>query len=104
MRDNQNRDLTSTKKWQEIEAACHDAGIARMEEALKSAKSAEWVEFEGVTVLRIGNNKFVAVPTTGRKNARKFDIINIETRKFVCQVNKNKVYAWLIRTGATNES
>lgn len=98
MRDNQNRDLTSTKKWQEMEATCHDAGLARMEEALKSAKSAEWVKFEGVTVLRVEDSKFVAVPTTGRKNSRKFDIINIETREFICQVSKSKVHGWLIRT------
>lgn len=97
MRDNQNRDLEATKKWQAIEAENHKAGTARMEKALQDIKSADWTEIDGVAVLRIEDSKFVAVPVTGQKNSRKFDIINVGTREFVCQVGKDKVRSWLVK-------
>lgn len=97
MRDNQNRNLEATKKWQEIERANHEIGIAKMEEELRIATFAQWVEIEGVKVLRVANSKFVAAPTSGKKNSRKFDIINIKTQELVCQIWKGQVHNWLMR-------
>lgn len=95
MKDNQGRDLEATKKWLELEARLHREGVARAEKV--KIVFAEWVDFEGVTVLRIESDKHVAAPVSGRKNSRKFDIINVETREFVCQVSKERVHEWLQR-------
>ena len=51
-----------------------------------------WAIVNGVNVVRIGESKFVAVPTSPRKNSRKFDIIDIEAGEFICQVEKAEVW------------
>ena len=61
------------------------------------ANQAEWVKFEGVLVLRVKDSNFVAVPTNGKKNSAKFDIINVETRELGCQLKKSEVYGWLCK-------
>jgi len=59
----------------------------------------EWVLVEGVKVLRVKENKFVAVPHTNRKNSRLFDIINLEDRKgVVCCLTSKEVRSWLVKT------
>ena len=97
MRDNQNRDLEAAKRHQATEAANHSAGRARMEQAIQTTTFATWQIVEDIEVLRVADSKFVAQPITGRRNARRFDIIDIEAREFVCQVNGSKVHNWLIQ-------
>ena len=58
---------------------------------------AVWVDFEGVLVLRVKDSIFVAVPTNGKKNSAKFDIINIQTRELGCQLKNSEVYGWLCK-------
>jgi len=60
----------------------------------------EWTQERGVDGLRINSSRFFAVPTTGRKNARKFDVIDLNAGEFVCQVAKNEVRGWLLRAAA----
>ena len=95
MRDNQNADLTAAKKHNAVKAAHRVDGEARMNASIENAKFAEWTQVDGVDVLRIEDSKFVAVPTTGRKTARKFDIIDIEANEYMCQMSKSEVYKWL---------
>jgi hypothetical protein len=58
----------------------------------------EWSAVEGVEVLRIDGSNFVAVPCTGRRNAREFDVINLRDRsEVVCTLRKNEVHGWLLR-------
>jgi hypothetical protein len=88
MRDNQNRDLGASKRWLEREAQNHAIGFARM---IAEPAYPEWSEVEGIQVLRIENSRFVAVP-----NGARFDIIDLESRAFVCQVSKKGACKWLL--------
>jgi len=93
MRDNQNRDLGAAKRHQAIESTNHTVGLARMEQAIQATTFATWQTVEGIAVLRVADSKFVAQPV----NSRKFDIIDLDTREFVCQVAKSQVHNWLIQ-------
>jgi len=97
MRDNQNADLTAAKKRLATDKLHHDQGYAKMIARQEETVYADWTEVEGCLVLRVADSKFVAQPLTGRKTARKFDVINLDTREYVCQLNKSEVYGWLLR-------
>ncbi|MDQ2077540.1 N-6 DNA methylase [Marinimicrobium sp. ABcell2] len=65
------------------------------------ARQPTWQDFEGVQVMRIGEEPFVAVPATGRVNSRRFDIIDIRDRtEPVTQLKKSEVSGWLYQAGA----
>lgn len=52
----------------------------------------EWTQVEGIDVLRVRGSKYVAVPVSGRKNARAFQVIDLEDRTgIVCQLGRNEV-------------
>lgn len=55
----------------------------------------EWTTFKGNLVLKIKKSKFIAVPLTGRKNARKFDIIDVKEGEYLTQLPKSEVNGWL---------
>lgn len=57
----------------------------------------EWAEVEGVQVLRILERHIVAAPNSGRRNARRFDVIDLSKRKWLCQLPRREVTTWLIR-------
>lgn len=100
MKDNQNRDLKSAKLHSALIAEMHRQGSIEAAEAFEGKRLAEWTEVEGIQVLRVEGSKFVGVPITGRKNSRKFDIINLDDRSnIVCQLNSNEVRGWLFRVG-----
>jgi len=45
------------------------------------------------------DSKFVAVPVSGRRNSRYFEVINLEDRSdVVAQLKKTEVYKWLHNT------
>lgn len=60
----------------------------------------EWTQERNVDGLRIDGSRFFAVPTTGRKTARNFDVLDLDAGEFVCQLTKNEVRAWLLRAAA----
>jgi len=95
MKDNQNRNLEAAKRHLELEAKNHSAGIAQMIQKQAETEYPEWTEVEGTKVLRIGTQDFVAAP-----NRSKFDIINLSTREFICQVTKSEVCNWLMRAAS----
>ena len=67
-----------------------------MEKTIAKTVFPEWEVFEGVNVLRVKNSKFIAAPR-GSKNARMFDVIDIEKRTLVCQLKNTEVRGWLVR-------
>lgn len=59
---------------------------------------AEWTTVEEVEVLRVGDSRFVGVPTTGRRAAANFVVIDLNDRdQIVCQLKRNEVRGWLAR-------
>ncbi len=63
------------------------------------ANQAEWVDVEGVQVLRVKDSNYVAAPCSGRKNAARFNVINLDDRTdVVCQLSKTEVRGWLTKT------
>lgn len=87
--------LERTAKWQ-ARRRTHKA-TASANQATREVVPVEWTKVDGVLVKRIGESKYVAAPQSGRKNARKFDVIDVEAREYVCQLNKGEVNTWLIR-------
>lgn len=56
----------------------------------------EWTKVNGQAALRIGGSKYAAQPITGRKNARWFDVYDIQAQEYLCQISKGRVRRWLI--------
>lgn len=57
-----------------------------------------WVEVEGVQCLQSPGGRMVAVPVSGRKNSRYFDVINLDDRSdIVCQLKSSEVNGWLVK-------
>jgi len=50
-----------------------------------------------VEVLRVKDSKYVAVPESGRRNARRFAIVEVKHGDYVTQVNNREVVGWLVR-------
>lgn len=87
----------------ERERAAREQWEAGTEERLAAieARQATWQDFEGVQVLRVNDEPFIGVPTTGRVNARRFEIVDIRDRSEpVAQLKKSEVSGWLYRAGA----
>lgn len=75
-----------------------DEGHSERAAAIEAGQP-QWQEYEGVDVLRIGESPFLAVPASGRKNAARFDIIDIRDRTdIVAQLDKGAVNDWLYRS------
>lgn len=100
MKDNQNRDLSASKRYSALLAEMHQQGSVAAAKSFEGKKLAEWTKVEGVQVLQVEGSDFVGVPVSGRKDARRFSIINLNDRTdIVCQVSGKEVYAWLFRMG-----
>lgn len=50
-----------------------------------------------VEVLRVKESRYVAVPVGGRRNAAKFDIIDLKAREHLTQLKNREVTTWLVR-------
>ena len=55
----------------------------------------EWSTLDGQDVLRIEGSKFVAAPITGKKNASRYVVFNIDERKELAQISNRDVNRWL---------
>ena len=97
MKDNQNRDLEAMRRHREYLSQEREAGYKRFLQETANNVHANWVVVQGVDVLRVADSKYVAEPVTGRKSSGKFDIVDLDTMEFVCQVNRKEVYRWLFR-------
>ena len=98
------RSAESAKAWQDkmsIHEKTHQADLDKAQNALYNkmvALQPEWVNIEGVEVLQSPGSSFVAVPCSGRKNSRRFDIIDLNDRTdIVCQLTSKEVYGWLAK-------
>ncbi len=100
MRDNQNTDLEAAKEHDALLAEMYKIGSIKAAKAFEGKQLAEWVEVEGIQVLRVADSNYVGVPVTGRRNSKRFDIIDLNDRSdIVCQVKKEEVYTWLFKAG-----
>jgi len=61
------------------------------------SNSAQWVNVQGVDVLRVHDHKYVGSPATGRKNSARFDIIDIDKGEYITQLTKKEVFGWLFK-------
>lgn len=68
---------------------------SRYEEVL--ANQATWQKVEGVEVLRVKDSPIVAVPTNGRRNSARFQVIDLVSREELCQLLSSEVRGWLFR-------
>lgn len=62
-----------------------------------------WTQIKCINVITVEDSNFVAVPVSGRKNSKKFNIIDIKNLDFVCQLDKKDVSYWLIKNYIHNE-
>ncbi len=100
MIDNQNRNLDATKRHSTLIAEMHRQGSIEAAKSFEGKKLAEWTEVEGVRVLRVKGSNFVGVPVSGRKDARWFEIIDLNDRMdIICHVSSKEIYLWLFRKG-----
>lgn len=96
LKDNQGRGLEGVKRHFDWLDKAAKAGRIRSAEAAKKHKSAEWVVYKGVQCLRVDKEPYIGIPNPeGRKNAKRFDIINIKTREYITQVKGTEVREWL---------
>lgn len=51
-----------------------------------------------VEVLRVKDSRFVGAPSSGRRNSKFFDVIDLETRTLVTRLKKDEVRGWLVRS------
>ena len=58
----------------------------------------KWTTIEGVAVLMVPSSSFVAVPCSGKKNSKSFQIIDLNDRSDILTVvNSKEVIGWLAR-------
>ena len=66
-----------------------------------ASRQASWQEVEGVEVMRINNERFVAVPVSGRKNSASFEVIDMNDRsEVVCVLKRAEVQSWFFKAVA----
>jgi len=99
-RDNQGRDLAATKKHMDFLTKERRAGEGRSSKRYAEYKRAgwkdpKWTKVDGVLVLRSGKSRYVGVPVSGKKNSRKFDIIDLTKRELMAQLDSKDVVSWL---------
>lgn len=88
-------------KQAQIDKARRDAHYAKP----TTAVAADWDQFEGVLVMRRPGSQFVAVPITGKKSSKLFDVIRVEgKREHVAQVKSSEVGAYLASLDRADES
>ena len=73
------------------EAPRRDANYQRI-----IAAQPEWETLEGVEILRSPGSAYAAIPASGKRNARQFQVFNVKTREPVCQLKKDEVTGWLV--------
>jgi 3D (Asp-Asp-Asp) domain-containing protein len=61
------------------------------------AKQAQWEQLEGHWILRVPGRSVAALPATGKKNAARFVVFDMNTREELAQLNKDEVFEWLFR-------
>ena len=59
--------------------------------------SVRWAKVKGHDVLRVRGSAYAALPTTGRKNSRTFEIFKVSDLVRLTQVRKGEVKKWLTR-------
>jgi len=92
------------KSWSD-KVSAHRATVAPTLEANFNAScdaviaaQPQWVKVEDVDVMRSPGSSFVAIPVSGRKNSRLWDIINLnDLSDIVCQLTSKEVCGWLTR-------
>lgn len=69
-------------------------------EAIKkfsAENEAKWETLEGHAILRVPGQPLAALPCSGRKNSRVFQVFNVETRETECQLTNREVHSWLYK-------
>lgn len=88
------KDLEAFKRRMDKEKADRDEWHRTHKDPPKVVEP-EWSTLEGQNVLRIEGSKFVAAPVTGKKNASRFVVFNIDERKELAQISNKEVNSWL---------
>lgn len=104
--DNQGRNIAAVKKHFDFLEKEHKEGAARSHEhyqnVIKDVPLPDWTDVEGVRVLRSGDSEHVGVPSSGKENSAKYDVIHLPKRQLVVQLKKGEIHHWL-HTTAKNE-
>jgi len=101
IRDNQGRNMAAVKR--NFERLDREAKLGRSnaDEIFKSKVQhiplPSWMTINGVDVLCVSGQDVVAVPSSGKKTARRFDVIDLKKNAFLCQLKKDEVCPWLWR-------
>lgn len=104
--DNQGRNIAAVKKHFDFLEKEHKEGSERSKEhfenVIKDVPLPDWAEVNGVKVLRSGDSEHVGVPSSGKQNSAKYDVIHLTKKQLVAQLKKNEIHDWLHKT-AKNE-
>lgn len=98
--DNQGRSLESLRRAgdrQRAESADRDAYHKTLAKVLARHQDMDpkWETLEGVDILRVPGDDLAALPATGRKSARVFQVFTVSSREPRCQLKKSEVHGWL---------
>lgn len=91
----QDEEMQRRDEWHRLRTT---PGTAEYEyhQRLQRQPMPEWEQLEGQWILRIPGRSVAALPTTGKRNATRFVIFDINSREEITQVRKDEVRAWLI--------
>lgn len=112
-RDNQNVDLDAFKrqmqKEKEHREKVHKEQSKRFKEDQKRYQEAgwqrpDWQKFRGENVIRVAEEPYIAIPSTGKKNAKKFVIVDIRLidqafkNPVITHLKKDELFKWFFAT------
>jgi hypothetical protein len=61
---------------------------------------ARWETIEGVEVLRVPGDDLAAIPMTGHRNSRAFQVFRVSSREPWCQIAKADIHGYLSKNSA----
>lgn len=79
------------------EAAARAADAPRQEANYQKAldRAPKFETLDGIEILRSPGSKYAALPTSGTRSSRYWQVFNVHTRQPVTQVRKDEVHGWL---------
>mgnify|MGYP001574962508 CR=1 FL=1 len=89
-----NIDADARDRWHQRAQTPGTTEYNRIQQVL-SIDLPQWEELEGQSILRILDRPVAALPVTGKKNATKFVVFDINTREVICRLSKSEVGGWL---------
>lgn len=112
VKDNQNRDLDAVKRQMGKDKArreqMHQESGKRFDEEQKKLQEAgwkypDWQQFKGRDVIRVADEPYIAIPNSGKRNAKNFVVVDIrllnsDEDPIVTNLKKDELFKWFFAT------